>query len=67
MNYPLAGQIVCGVCGSKCYRYAARNKRETLRCRKRDEGKQFCSNEKSTPLQDIEQVVIQKLFLLLLP
>ena len=61
MNYPLAGQIVCGVCGSKCYRYAARNKREILRCRKRDEGKQFCSNAKSTPLQDIEQVVIQKL------
>ena len=61
MNYPLAGQIFCGVCGSKCYRYAAGNKREVLRCRKRDEGAQFCSNRQSTPLEDIERSVIEKL------
>ena len=61
MNYPLAGQIICGVCSSKCYRSTARNRCETLRCRKRDEGQQFCSNAKSTPLEKIEQSVIQKL------
>lgn len=60
-DYPLAGQIVCESCGNNCYRYIARNGKERMRCRKRDEGNHLCSNKKSVLLADIEQAVIAAL------
>lgn len=60
-DYLLAGQIVCEVCGNNCYRYIARNGKERMRCRKRDEGSHLCSNKQSVPLVDIEQAVITAL------
>lgn len=60
-HYPLAGQIVCEVCGNNCYRYIARNGKERMRCRKRDEGIHLCSNKQSVLLTDVEQAVIAAL------
>ena len=60
-DYLLAGQIVCEVCGNNCYRYIARNGKERMRCRKRDEGIHLCSNKQSILLADIEQAVIASL------
>jgi hypothetical protein len=57
-DYLLSGQIVCGVCGYNCYRYIARNGKERMRCRKRDEGSHLCSNKQSVLLIDIKQAVI---------
>lgn len=48
LNYPLASQVYCGACGSRCYQSKSGKTYHVFRCRKRDEGKYHCSNEKST-------------------
>ena len=58
MNYPLAGLIYCGTCGGKCYKTVAGLTEPGARCRKRDEGTQFCSNKRSVPLKKIENAVV---------
>ncbi|MDF5712896.1 MAG: fdxN element excision recombinase XisF [Rhizonema sp. NSF051] len=61
MKYPLAGQIYCGTCGGKCYKTVAGLTEPGARCRKRDEGIQFCTNKKSISLKKIENAVIEKM------
>lgn len=61
-NYPLAGLVKCAVCGGNCYRYySKKNKIESMRCRKRDEGMHLCSNSKSARLATLEEHVIDAL------
>jgi hypothetical protein len=58
--YPLKGKVVCGVCGSNCYRSTG-GTNDLMRCRKRDESKELCDNSKSTGLDLCEDAVIKLL------
>ncbi|MBW4633905.1 MAG: recombinase family protein [Iphinoe sp. HA4291-MV1] len=57
-EYPLSGQIKCGVCQGNCYRYICRSGLWRMRCRKRDEGTQRCSNGSSAKYENVEAAVI---------
>jgi site-specific DNA recombinase len=57
-KYPLAGQIKCGDCGGNCYRYFTRKKEPKMRCRRRDENINYCSNGTAIAYEKIEEAVI---------
>lgn len=60
--FPLAGQIICGSCGYKCFCKKRKFTTFPVRCKKRDTlGATFCTNALNTPLADIIKAVDLKL------
>lgn len=52
--FPLAGQILCGSCGYRCFCKKRKFSTYPIRCKKRDTlGASFCTNQINTPLPEI--------------
>lgn len=59
---PLAGQIICGSCGYKCFYKKSKYQTYRIRCKKHENlGDAFCTNKISSYLPDIISAVDQAL------
>jgi DNA invertase Pin-like site-specific DNA recombinase len=55
---PLAGQIICGDCGYKCFCKKSKYLTYRIRCKKHENlGKDFCKNSNSTYLPDVIKAI----------